>query len=29
MEITLIKKSDERIDRKTKRPIGRLKVTAY
>ena len=29
MEITLIKKNDERIDRKTKRPLGRLRVCAY
>ena len=29
MEITLIKKNEERIDRKTKRPLGRLRVSAY
>ncbi len=29
MEITLIKKKDERIDRKTGQPIGRLRVVAY
>lgn len=29
MEITLIKKRDERIDRKTGKPLGRLKVVAY
>ncbi len=29
MEITLIKKKDERFDRKTGKPLGRLKVVAY
>ena len=29
MEITLIKKKDERINRKTGKPIGRLRVVAY